>query len=56
LVELTFVIVGEMVSNIMFLLEPREPAVPGVGSVRIALFPPASSIVPPFNDNALVEI
>src|SRR6185436_3734044 len=48
--------VGAVVSITIFLLLPREPAAPGVGSVRIALFPAASLIVPPLRVSAVVAM
>ena len=47
MVEETLVTVGAVVSMTIFLLKPSDPCTPAGGSVRIALFPPASLIVPP---------
>ena len=38
------------------LLAPSDPAVPGAGSVRIALFKLASFTVPPLRVSALMEV
>ena len=54
-VELTPLTVGTVVSMTMFLLAAREPAAPGAGSVRVALFPAPSWIVPPLRARAVVE-
>ena len=53
--DVTLLTVGAVVSITMALLLPNEPVAPGDGSVKTALFPAASLIVPPFNANALVE-
>ena len=54
-VELTPLTVGAVVSITRFVLAPSEPVVPGAGSVRVALFPAPSWIVPPFRARAVVE-
>ena len=43
-----------LLSITIFLLAPKEPILPGVGKVRVAVFPAASEIVPPFNSRAVV--
>jgi hypothetical protein len=48
--------VGVTPSITMALLPPSEFADPGEASVRTALFPAASLIVPLFRANALVEM
>jgi hypothetical protein len=47
--------VGAVVSTIIALFAPREPAAPGEANVSVALFVAASLIVPPFSPNAVVE-
>ena len=52
--EVTFVIVGAVVSTTRALLFARELAVPlPVATVNVALFPATSVIVPPFSERAL---
>ena len=45
---------GAVVSMTIFLLAPREPAVPGAASVRVAVLPTESLIVPPAVERLLV--
>ena len=47
--------VGGVVSITRLVLAPREPAAPGAGSVRVAMFPAASWIVPPLRARAEAE-
>ena len=54
--EVLSVIDGEVVSTMISLLLPRDPAAPGDGRVSVALFVAASRIVPLFKANAEVEI
>jgi hypothetical protein len=43
------VTVGAVVSILMFLLAPSDPAAPGAGRVKTALLFPESLIKPPFS-------
>ena len=52
----TEVPVGAVVSIIIFLLKPSEPAAPGVGRVKTALLRAASLIVPLVIVSALVDV
>ena len=54
--DVTFVIVGAVVSMMIALLKLREPAAPGAASVRVASFVARSRIVPLFSVKALVEV
>jgi hypothetical protein len=54
--EVTLVTVGAEVSMMSALLNPREPAAAGAGSVKIAALVAASVIVPVFNPSADVEV
>ena len=54
LVAIAF-IVGTVVSITKASLSANDPASPGVANVSVALFPPTSWIVPPFNANAVVD-
>ena len=54
-VDVTDVIVGAVVSTTKASLAANDPASPGVANVSVALFPPTSWIVPPFNANAVVD-
>ena len=47
-------IVGTTPSTTKALFAANEPEAPGLGSVKVASFPVASLIVPPFNAKALV--
>jgi hypothetical protein len=55
-VDVTPVIVGAVVSIMMLLFAPSEPAEPGAGNVRFAGLLAESSIVPPFNVNAVADV
>jgi hypothetical protein len=55
LAELETVTVGAVVSMTMFLFAPSDPAAPGATSVKVALLPATSRIVPPFVDNDVVD-
>jgi hypothetical protein len=56
-VEFTLVTVGAVVSITIALFAPSEFAAPGVGSVRVALFPyMVSLIVPPLSASAVVDV
>ncbi len=46
---------GEVVSITIALLAPSEPVPPGETKVKIALFPVASLIDPPFSAKAVVD-
>ena len=56
LVELTETTVGTLPSITMALLAPNEPEAPGDGNVKFAALPAASTMVPLFNSNALVDV
>ncbi len=45
---------GAVVSMIIALFEPNEFAAPGVASVKVALFPAASLMVPEFKASDVV--
>ena len=47
-------IVGTELSITMALFAPKDPLVPGLARVRVAAFPSASLIVPPFKVKELV--
>ena len=47
--------VGAVLSTTKALFAPRDPEAPVALSVRVASFPAASLIVPPFSANALVD-
>ena len=49
------VTVGAVLSMTIVLFAPNEPAAPGAGSVRTALFDAVSRIVPPLRASDAVE-
>ena len=49
-------IVGTFPSTTRSLFADNDPVDPGTGKVKIALLPPPSLIVPPFNDKAVVSV
>lgn len=53
--EVTFVTVAAVVSMTSALFAPREFVAPGVASVRTALFPATSLMVPAFSVSAAVD-
>jgi hypothetical protein len=55
-VDVTLVTVGIIPSITIALLAPREFAAPGEAKVKVALFPAASLIAPPFRDKAEVLV
>ena len=52
----TFVMAGTDPSTTIFLFADNDPKEPGSGSVKMALFPPLSLIIPPFKINAFVFV
>ena len=55
-VDVTVFTMGAVPSTTMAFVAPKEPAVPGKGNVKTALFPLASLMVPPFKNNASVRV
>ena len=53
MVDVTPLTVGRIPSIIISLLEDKELGCCGLGSVKVALFPATSLIVPPFNGSAV---